>query len=181
MGGLTRDACAMMGGVDTELRPPSPADGERLGRMHYASWQDAYAPFLPPEFWGEETGQRWVRHWTALVRSPQPGTVTWVAVRDGEVLGFATAGPARPNPSAGAPVADRELWSLYVRASEYGSGLADRLLEAVLPGRAPAELWVFEANERARRFYTRHGFKPDGARHQFGPDLGGQAEIRLVR
>ena len=104
-----------------------------------------------------------------------------MALRGDEVLGFATVGPARENPTAGAPVRDRELWSIYVRASEYGSGLAGRLLEAVLPGQEPAELWVFEANARARRFYSRHGFEPDGARHVFGPELGRQAEIRLVR
>ena len=88
-----------------------------------------------------------------------------------------------PDGSALAWIAPRDgvLWSIYVRTSEYGSGLADQLLEAVLPERAPAELWVFEANDRARRFYSRHGFKPDGARHVFGPELGRQAEIRLVR
>ena len=149
--------------------------------MHYASWRDAYASLLPPEFWGEETERQWISRWTANLQTPRPGTTTWVALIDSEVLGFATAGPARENPAAGAPVRDRELWSIYVRAGEYGSGLADRLLEAVLPGREPAELWVFEANARARRFYARHGFKPDGARHVFGPDLGHQAEIRLVR
>lgn len=167
--------------MDVELRQPSPADGERIGRMHYASWHDAYASFLPPGFWGEATERRWVSSWADRMRSPDPDTLTWVAVRDGEVLGFATAGPARQNPTAGAPVRDRELWSIYVRASEYGSGLADRLLEAVLPQQAPAELWAFEANERALRFYARHGFKPDGARHRFGPEFGDQAEIRLVR
>ncbi len=167
--------------MDVELRQPSPADGERLGRMHYASWRDAYASFLPPEFWSEETERRWISHRTANLQSPPPGSATWIALHDGEILGFATAGPARPNPTAGAPVRDRELWSLYVRASEYGSGLADLLLETVLPGQAPAELWVFEANGRARRFYARHGFQPDGARHVFGPELGHQAEIRLLR
>ena len=171
----------MMNVMDVELRPPSPADGERLARMHYASWRDAYASFLPAQFWGEATERRWISRWNASLESPRPGSVTWVAVRDGEILGFATAGPARQNPSAGAPVRDRELWSIYVRASEYGSGLADRLMEAVLPQRAPAELWVFEANDRARRFYSRHGFAPDGARHLFGAELGGAAEIRLVR
>jgi GNAT superfamily N-acetyltransferase len=171
----------MMNTVDVELRQPSPADGERLARMHYGSWRDAYASFLPPEFWGGETERRWISSWIAKLQSPQPGSATWTALRDGEVLGFATVGHARRNPTAGAPVRDRELWSIYVRTSEYGSGLADRLLEAVLPQRAPAELWVFEANDRARRFYSRHGFKSDGARHLFGPELGRQAEIRLVR
>jgi GNAT superfamily N-acetyltransferase len=97
------------------------------------------------------------------------------------VLGFATCGPARPNATAGAPVRDRELWSLYVLAAEYGTGLASRLLEAVLPAGTPAELWVFEANPRARAFYAKHGFVPDGARHVFGPELQHQPEIRMVR
>jgi GNAT superfamily N-acetyltransferase len=171
----------MINVVDVELRQPSPADGERLGRMHYASWRDAYASFLPQDFWGEATERRWIGSWIADLRSPPPGSATWMAVRAVEILGFATVGPARPNPTAGAPVRDRELWSIYVRASEYGSGLADRLLETVLPRQAPAELWVFEANGRGRRFYSRHGFKPDGARHLFGPELGRQAEVRLVR
>ncbi len=163
------------------LRRPTPSDGERLGRMHYASWHEAYASLLPPEFWGEETERRWIASWVTRTRSPSAEATTWMAVRGEEVLGFATAGPARENPTAGAPVRDRELWAVYVRASEYGSGLGGRLLEAVLPGQEPAELWVLEANTRARRFYARHGFRPDGARHVFGPELGHQAEIRLVR
>lgn len=167
--------------MDTELRQPSPADAERLGLMHYTSWRDAYASFLPPEFFGEATERRWISSWITTLQTPRPGSTTWMGLRDDEILGFATVGPARENPTAGAPVRDRELWSIYVRASEYGSGLADQLLEAVLPERAPAELWVFEANDRARRFYSRHDFKPDGARHVFGPELGRQAEIRLVR
>lgn len=40
---------------------------------------------------------------------------------------------------------------------------------------------MFEANPRARAFYAKHGFRPDGARHVFGPDLGHQPEIRMVR
>lgn len=171
----------MMNIMDVEFRHPSPADSEPLARMHYASWRDAYASFLPAGFWSEATERRWVSDWTAKLQSTAPGSTTWIALRDGEILGFTTAGPARPNPTAGGPVRDRELWSIYVRAGEYGSGLAGRLLDMALPRQAPAELWAFEANERALRFYARHGFQPDGARHVFGLELGHQAEIRLVR
>jgi GNAT superfamily N-acetyltransferase len=167
--------------MDVELRQPSLMDAELLGRMHYRSCRDAYSSFLPPEFWEEATEQRWISSWIKDLQVHEPQSATWIALRDGEILGFATAGAARQNPTAGAPVRDRELWSIYVRTSEYGSGLADRLLERVLPQQAPAELWVFEANDRARRYYARRGFEPDGARHVFGPEFGHQAEIRMVR
>ncbi len=149
--------------------------------MQYAAWTEAYAGLLPAEFWREARERRLVDSWVSRVRSPEPGTITLVAVRGDEVVGFATAGAARANPTAVVTVRELELWSLYLRASEYGSGLADRLLDEVLPGHAPAELWVFEANARARRFYARNGFAPDGARHVFGPEFGSQAEIRMVR
>jgi GNAT superfamily N-acetyltransferase len=149
--------------------------------MHYGSWRDAYSSFLPADFWGNATEQRWINSWVKNLQVPRSDSVTWIAQRDDEVLGFATVGPARPNSTAGTPVRDLELWSIYVRMSEYRSGLADRLLETVLPHSAPAELWTFEANARARRFYSRHGFEWDGARHVFGPELGHQAEIRMVR
>ena len=167
--------------MDLEIREPSLDDAERAGRMHYAAWTEAYAGLLPTEFWGEARKRRLVDSWVDRVRAPEPGTSTLVAVRGDEVVGFATAGAARVNPTAVVTVRELELWSLYLRAREYGSGLADRLLDGVLPGQVPAELWVFEANARARRFYARHGFGPDGARHVFGPEFGSQAEIRMVR
>ena len=167
--------------VDAELRQPTLLDAERLGHMHYASCLEAYSSFLPLDFWGQETEQRWINTWVKDLQSPPQEAETWIGERDGQIVGFATAGSTRQNPSAAAPARDRELWSIYIRASEYGSGLADRLLEAVLPQGAPAELWVFEANDRARRFYSRRDFQPDGARHVFGPQFGEQAEIRMVR
>jgi ribosomal protein S18 acetylase RimI-like enzyme len=45
----------------------------------------------------------------------------------------------------------------------------------------PVSLWVLEGNERAVRFYRRHGFVPDGATK---PEVIGDAdvvELRLVR
>jgi RimJ/RimL family protein N-acetyltransferase len=44
-------------------------------------------------------------------------------------------------------------------------------------GYASITLWVLEANARARRFYQKAGFTPDGARHELD-DLGGVTEIR---
>jgi GNAT superfamily N-acetyltransferase len=167
--------------VDLEIRAPWAGDAERAARMHYVAWTEAYGALLPGEFWSAAREQRLVESWVARAEAPEAGSTTLIALREGDVVGFATAGAARVNPTAIVTVRELELWSLYLLASEYGSGLADQLLDGVLPGSAPAELWVFEANGRARRFYERRGFVPDGGRHVFGAEFGGQAEIRMVR
>ena len=163
------------------IREATADDAEALGRMHWAAWREAYGPLLPAGFFTPEGEARRLEQWRRILATPSADSTLRIAVRDGTVVGFATAGPGRPNETAGPPVRDRELWALYVRASEYGTGLAHELLAAVLLGDVPAELWVFEANPRARAFYAKHGFAPDGARHVFGPEWGDQAEVRLVR
>lgn len=60
-----------------------------------------------------------------------------------------------------------QIGAYFVRASAQGTGAADLLMEAML-ARANAlgcwqcELSVLETNERARRFYARHGFEVVG-------------------
>jgi GNAT superfamily N-acetyltransferase len=163
------------------IRGATAEDAEALGRMHWAAWREAYASLLPDGYFTGDGEERRIAGWRRILAEPEDGVVLRIAVRDDEVVGFASSGPARPNETAGPPVRDRELWAMNVRASEYGSGLAHELLAAVLPDDEPAELWVFEANPRARAFYAKHGFAPDGARVVLGPDWGDQPEIRLVR
>jgi GNAT superfamily N-acetyltransferase len=74
------------------------------------------------------------------------------------------------------------LEALYVRPAAWGSGLADELHRAAVAelrsrGCVRARLWVLEQNGRARRFYERHGWRPDGTSRivEFPPnpvDLG---------
>jgi len=94
-----------------------------------------------------------------------------VADDGGRLVGFASVRPA-----SGAVVA--HLNALYVRREHWSTGLGQRLLDSVL-GDAPATLEVFRDNDRARRFYARNGFVPDGTEQQ-EPRLGG-VEIGLVR
>jgi RimJ/RimL family protein N-acetyltransferase len=58
--------------------------------------------------------------------------------------------------------------------------VGQQLLDAALRREQPAELWVFRDNPRARAFYQRNGFVPDGATctEERFPDL---VEIRMVR
>lgn len=74
--------------------------------------------------------------------------------------------------------APAHLDALYVRRSHWGTGLGQRLLDDVL-GTVPATLEVFRDDVRARRFYTRNGFVPDGT-ETTEPRLG-SVEIGMVR
>ena len=53
-----------------------------------------------------------------------------------------------------------EIRLLYTLPDFIGSGAGSLLLDAAkASGVAALELWCFQANERARRFYERHGFR----------------------
>ena len=71
----------------------------------------------------------------------------WVSVAefDGAVVGFlAKEGP--------------EVNALYVANAAQGNGAGKALLDGAKQNAERLELWTFQANEGARRFYLREGF-----------------------
>lgn len=157
------------------LRPAEPGDAPGCARVHHVSWVETYSALLPASHWETDTLERREQSWHRWLRGR---AVVTVAESGGEIIGFAMAGAGRWI-GEHAPVRDRELFSLYVLAAHHGGGAGQALLEAVLPAGATAQLWVAERNPRARRFYERNGFLPDGAR--FRDEALDLAEVRLVR
>ncbi len=91
------------------------------------------------------------------------GADAWVAVRGDELAGFIA-------------VAKGVVPTLYVHPSRQNLGLGARLLDQAREGRTDLELWCFQANEGARRFYENNGFRAveftDGAGNDEGlPDV----------
>lgn len=70
---------------------------------------------------------------------------------------------------------------LYVVPGAQGTGLGQVLLDAALPARRDAYLWVIADNARAVRFYERNGFASDGLVTGTGPAWGNLTMMRLVR
>lgn len=157
------------------LRPATRDDAAALAAVHHRSWVETYAHLLPPSHWETDTLERRTVRWRDAL---EQGVVPTVAEVDGTVVGLVLAGDAVVV-GEHAPVRDRHLFMLYVLASYHGTGVGRALLDAALPPGTPAQLWVAEDNPRARRFYERHGFRPDGARHT-DEDLG-IVEVRYVR
>lgn len=73
------------------------------------------------------------------------------------------------------------LDSLYVMPGLRGAGLGLRLMDAALPHRRGAYLWVISDNVDAIRFYERNGFHPDGFAGRSGPSWGDMDMLRMVR
>jgi ribosomal protein S18 acetylase RimI-like enzyme len=77
-----------------------------------------------------------------------------------------------------------ELYALYVTPDWWSEGVGRSLMDAVLAALRDdyqrVVLWVLADNTRARRFYGKAGFAPDGAANEM-PALGGVVEVRYAR
>jgi 8-oxo-dGTP pyrophosphatase MutT (NUDIX family)/GNAT superfamily N-acetyltransferase len=97
---------------------------------------------------------REVRRWMADDVIGHTGT--WVAEVDGTVVGLMVLVA-----DAGWIAHDRAGWieQMYLDPAWIGRGLGDRFMQ-VAKERAPGglQLWTFQVNGPARRFYERHGF-----------------------
>ena len=87
----------------------------------------------------DEETRDWVR------KVMVPGHDVWIAEVDGRVVGFAA-------------LAGGLLGHLYVHPDAQNRGVGAALLEIVKREHPDGfEFWVFQRNDRARRFYERHG------------------------
>jgi GNAT superfamily N-acetyltransferase len=154
------------------LRPAGPGDGAAVAAVQRRAWRHGYRGLLSDAFLDDLDFSYLGAYWTGRATvSPTPRHRLLVAGPRGEVHGVVDAGPARddgPTGPDGLPAAG-EVRSLYVDPSVQGGGLGGALLAAatevlVAQGSAELVLWVVEDNTRARRFYERRGWAPDGGR-----------------
>ena len=153
------------------IRRAEPSDAEALAHLHLDVWDDAYAGLMPQGILDDrrERVDERVENWGRILAEPRP---IWLAEDGAGLVGFASAGPARDNDMDDL----LELYSLYVRASHYGTGVGYALFEQTIGDRA-AYLWVLASNRRAIGFYERQGFRLDGTEDEH--DEG--RHVRMVR
>lgn len=136
------------------VRPAAQGDLHALAACHLRCWREAFTALTRPGALDAETLEAREAMWrNVLGRHP-----AWVALAGAEVVGFSGTAP----PDADLP-GSLKLGTCYLRAEYHGSGLGQRLVDAAI-GSGPAHLWVAEHGLRARAFYRRNGFEPDGAR-----------------
>jgi GNAT superfamily N-acetyltransferase len=148
----------------TEVRDAVPADAHQVAGIHVRSWRSAYRGLIDQDYLDALTTEAWVsRYDFGRVGLRVPATL--VAIRENAVCGFTSVGLCRDD-----DLADRgELMALYVDPRRLRTGIGTVLIDAArkrLAGRGctDAALWVLRGNDRAREFYARDGWRPDGAR-----------------
>ncbi len=142
------------------IRKARPDDAPAIARVHVDSWRTTYAGIVSSEFLAALSyGQR-ERMWSDFLSSPTSQNVVHVAeAADGDVDGFASAGPERE----GDNLYKGEVYALYLLQSHQRQGIGSMLFRASAKelhrqGIASMLIWVLAANP-ARKFYEAAGGK----------------------
>ena len=131
-----------------EVRDAEEAELDRLAKLWYDGWRDAHEEILPAEL----ARHRTLKSFRDRLEAALPNVR--VIGAPGEPIGFHI-------------VNDDELYQLYVSAAARGSGAAAALIadaEAHLSDAGVETAWLACAigNERAARFYEKHGWQRIG-------------------
>lgn len=162
--------------TDVIVRPVRDVDAEALGRVHAKCWHETYDHLISAAALEKVSPRRLAELWTHWALQGDDFRMV-AALVEGEIVGFAGSGPARDRD----PVRNREVYFIYLLSEFQGTGLGQRLFDAVVGADEGVYLWVAEDNPRAHRFYVRNGMALDGAAHT-EPFLGETlTEVRFVR
>ncbi|HEX6442094.1 MAG TPA: GNAT family N-acetyltransferase [Stellaceae bacterium] len=120
------------------LRQATIDDAEAIAQTYFASLR--LLTFLPMlhdvDSYRWYVANRMLKEWTVTVAEDDSGIVAFLARQRGEVQ------------------------QLYTRPERIGCGAGSMLIEAAQASdEAALELWCFQANARARRFYEARGFR----------------------
>lgn len=145
------------------VRPATVDDARAIAEIHVNSWRAAYRGLVPDDVLARLSVERRETMWRTAAGSPDSAVL--VADRDGVVVGFAQVGAT--NDLEADPTTTGEVIAIYVDPRLYAQGVGRLLMNGAVEelgrrGFVRATLWVFTSNDRARRFYERMGWRPDG-------------------
>ncbi len=162
------------------IRRARPDDALALATVYVRSWKGAYPGLIPQPYLDALHPADRVGTWQDTLDAsawPHTGVIALLGPaeqgggEEGPVTGFVSFSPARDDVGhLGDPTIDGavgEILTFYLDPSVFGTGGADLLMRAALVALRAAQfraavLWVLGTNARARRFYERHGWRPDG-------------------
>ncbi len=148
------------------IRRARPVDAPAMAAVHVASWQAAYLGLVPVAVLNDLSVRSRTASWARILADGEArGSRAWVAVVNGRILGFVSAGPTRDADDRRRDVG--EVYAIYLAPTAWGHGLGGELLRTAEDdlcdrGNKAATIWVLAGNTRARRFYEQCGYAADG-------------------
>lgn len=149
--------------MSIDFRAATPADAERLAELGTHTFIDTFGHLYEPtdleSFLQNHSPENWNKELN------DPAFEVRVAESDGRLVGYAKLGPPHlPFEPRGEAA---ELRQLYVLEEVKGQGIAQALMDWVIDrarDRRADHLYlsVFTENHRAKRFYEKYGFEPEG-------------------
>ncbi|MET7766736.1 GNAT family N-acetyltransferase [Streptomyces sp. NPDC005393] len=175
-----------MSGV--RVREMAESDIDAVAAVRVRGWQKAYTGLMPQAYLDglsvEEDAERRREFFSRGVGDVVNLVAETGTAEDGgdEVVGWSCFGPYRDRDL---PAGDAELYALYVRPALVGTGVGRALLTESLHlvaqrGFPRLRLWVLRDNTRARCFYARAGFAPDGGAEAYEVDGVAVPEVRYA-
>ncbi len=162
------------------IRRAAPADAEALSAIGGETFGETFGHLYPPADLERYLAEAYSLERT-LVDLTDPAKASWIVEAEGQVVGYALAGPC------GLPHADvtpdcGELKRIYFRKAWQGGGLGARLFAetiAWLQSHGPRAVWigVWSENHGAQRFYVRHGFAKVG---EYGFEVGDTVDHEYI-
>lgn len=147
--------------LECRIRLAEPGDEIALADVHHSSLVQTFGQMLP-EYANSRTLNDFERLWQQ--RLEVPTCVTSVLLSGERIVGLVSAAASRDDDADGT---FGDVDRIYLHPSAWEKGLGVQLLtwceeELARMGYVISKLWVFEMNERARRFYERNGYVHDG-------------------
>lgn len=151
------------------LRPASLADCAAVAGVHARARTAYYRGLIPDQDLAAYARTLPARYQEIMTR---PTMTVRCAEQDGTMVGISVTGPEDAHAAGQSGIA--RLYQIQVEPDCWRHGIGSRLMAACVQdwqaaGTGSARLDVWEHNTRARAFYTRHGWQPDG-RSRSGPD-----------
>jgi len=176
------------------IRAGSAADAAQIAAVQREGWFAAYEGIISHEVIDRATAPDDGARVRQTYRTRPWQKIIVAEAGEQEIVGYASFGPEMnvltepwpyPVSDAGRDGQTAELYALYVHPAWWSTGSGRSLIERVLARTSAASyqfivLWVLRDNTRARRFYERAGFAPDGATNLL-EGLGSVQEVRYRR
>ena len=164
------------------IREARPEDARAIAEVSVASRRWSYRDLLTETDLEALSVEETTAHFSEGLRELPSGSAVFVAELAGRIVGYAYV---LPSPDANVPAGTSELGSLYVTEDLAGTGVARTLMDAAIEQAGAADqsfltIWVRRENGRARRFYEKHGMRPDGAERS-GPHEVMPIEMHEIR